>query len=82
VGHRAGGNNAKKMQFLATAGNRNTISNMPGHYNDYIGTAASNDTNQCGSNNIDNYYYYGDNDGYYSNDNDNDNDISLTEATN
>jgi hypothetical protein len=41
------------------------------------------DINHCESNRCDNDYYYGDNDGYYSNnDNDNDNDNSLTEATN
>jgi hypothetical protein len=50
--------------------------------NDYIVTAASNETNHCQSNSSDKYYYYGDNDGYYSNDSDNDNDISLTKATN
>ena len=84
VGHKFGRNSVERIQYLVTAGNRNTISRTSGRYNENVVTVASNDTYQCDSNRSDQDYYYGDDfdDGYCSNDNDVDNDNSLTEATN
>jgi hypothetical protein len=77
----------ERLQYLATAGNRNTIPRTSGHYNDYVGTAASDDTIQCDSNSSDSDFGNNDDDdddddGYCSNDNDIDSDNSLTGATN
>lgn len=52
VGHRAGRNSVVRIQYIATAGNRNTIPRKCGHYNDNVVTAASNDTYQFESNSI------------------------------
>ena len=80
VGHRAGQNSVERIQYLATAGNRNTIPRTSGHCNENVVVAASNDTYQCESNISDKDYYGSDDDGCCSNDNDIDIDNSLTEA--
>lgn len=70
-------------ELFATVGNRNTTPRTSGHYNDNVITAASNDTYQCESNSRDSDYYFGDYDGYFSNDNYIDNNNNrLTEAKN
>lgn len=82
VGHRAGRNSVERIQILATTGDRNTIPRTSDHYNDNVVTAASKDTYHCENYSGDKDYYFGDFDGYFSNDNYIDNDNSLNEATN
>ena len=64
VSHKAGWNSVEKMQYLATAVNRNTMTRTSGHYNYNVVTAASNDTYQCESSSSNKYYCYVDDDGY------------------
>ena len=54
----------ERLQYLATAGNRNTIPRKFSHYNDHVVTAANNDTIQCDSNSSDSDFGDDDDDGY------------------